>query len=230
MRPTVEQLVTFYASPLGRRVTAQLLRRLSVHLSRRADDRVLGLGYAVPFLHPLIGKVERLIAAMPERQGVCAWPEAAANSACLVDELRLPFADALFDQVVVAHALEFTDPARRMLREVWRVLAPAGRLIVLAPNRAGLWMHFERTPFGHGCPFGPNQLRALLAESLFSLDHHETMLVMPPHAPLVSLERPMRALLPNFGGVHLAVASKADGQAPVKGQARPVHRLAEAPV
>lgn len=215
MRPTVEELERFYASPLGRCVTAHILPRLSPRLSRRAGDRLLAVGYASPYLHPLIGRLERLIQAMPERQGVIAWPDAAANAACLVDDQRLPFADALFDQVLLVHVLEFSDPARKLLREVWRVLAPAGRLTVLVPNRAGLWTHFERTPFGNGRPFGRTQLMTLLGDALLTPEYWETLLVLPPHAPLMRLERPVRQLLPGLGGVHLITARKADGMTPV---------------
>ena len=30
-----------------------------------------------------------------------------------------------------------------MMRELWRVLADGGRMIVVAPNRRGLWARFD---------------------------------------------------------------------------------------
>ena len=39
---------------------------------------------------------------------------------------------------------------RDQLREIWRVLAAGGRVILVVPNRAGIWARTEATPFGHG--------------------------------------------------------------------------------
>ena len=81
----------------------------------------------------------RTIAAMPAAQGVEAWPaRARATCAVLGDEYALPFANALFDRVLVIHALEEADDPAGLLREVWRVMAPSGRVIVAAANRLGL--------------------------------------------------------------------------------------------
>ena len=69
-----------------------------------------------------------------------------------------------------------------MLREAWRVLAGGGRLLVVAPNRRGIWSRLERTPFGNGHPFSPPQLSRLLREAMFSPLTMDTALYMPPSA------------------------------------------------
>ena len=48
---------------------------------------------------------------------------------------------------------EIERVSRQMLREVWRVLAPSGRLMAVIPNRRGVWTRTDTTPFGHGRPF-----------------------------------------------------------------------------
>ena len=55
-----------------------------------------------------------------------------------------------------------------MLAEVWRVLTPGGRLLVVVPNRAGLWARMENTPFGYGRPFSRKQLSRLMRDMQFS--------------------------------------------------------------
>jgi hypothetical protein len=67
-----------------------------------------------------------------------------------------------------------------MLREFWRVLSPEGRLLIVVPNRAGLWARFERTPFGHGRPNSPPQLNRLLRDALFSPGRTLPTLYFPP--------------------------------------------------
>jgi len=44
-------------------------------------------------------------------------------------------------------ALEAAEAQRPFLRELWRVLTPAGRLLVVAHNRASLWAQLETSPF-----------------------------------------------------------------------------------
>ena len=67
-----------------------------------------------------------------------------------------------------------------MLREVWRILAGSGRLIVVVPNRRGLWARFEHTPFGHGLPYSSRQLSHTLRENMFTPTNISRALVMPP--------------------------------------------------
>ncbi|MEX6724184.1 class I SAM-dependent methyltransferase [Parapedomonas caeni] len=226
MRPTAEDLIAFYTSPLGLRVAREVRRAMTPLLRQRTTDRVLGLGFCPPFLAGLESRVERLAMAMPARQGACVWPRDGDNRSVLVDELALPFADALFDQVVLVHALEFVDPARRLLREVWRVLAPGGTLLVVAANRAGLWTHFEATPFGNGRPFGRAQLRQLLETGLFAPRDWTPALVMPPYRWLMPLERLAARATPGLGGIHVVLADKTDGPLPVRGSPLAIHRPA----
>ena len=104
---------------------------------------VMGLGYATPYLEAFRGPARRAVAAMPAAQGVEVWPAAGRSLSCLADEDALPFPNALFDRILVIHALEEADDPLELMREVWRVLAPAGRVIVAAANRRGVWCNAE---------------------------------------------------------------------------------------
>src|SRR3546814_19794682 len=114
----------------------------------------------------------------------------------------LPFADALFDQALVVHALEHAATAERVLRELWRVLAPGGSIVMVVPNRAGIWVHMETTPFGHGAPLGKNQLRRMLADALFEVDHRQPLLAAPTPRPFGWTARPLLQLTPRTRGLH----------------------------
>ncbi len=176
----VTDLRSFYASPLGE--TARKL--VGAILSRRWDAvaglSIVGLGYAPPYLDFFHGQPLRLLAMMPAEQGVVNWPESGASASALIDDSMLPLPDSSIDRVLLAHALETAEHPREMLSEIWRVLTPGGRLIVVAPNRAGLWARLDTTPFGHGRPFSRGQLLDLMRETLFSPIFWSEALYAPP--------------------------------------------------
>src|SRR5664279_2649525 len=86
----------------------------------------------------------------------------------LVDENELPLPDNAVDRVLLVHALEMTHDPAVLLREAWRVLAAGGRLLVVVPNRRGLWARMDTTPFGHGRPYSRSQINQLLRETWFT--------------------------------------------------------------
>src|SRR5215469_4131238 len=158
MRRDVIDLREFYALPLGQAAREMVARKVGEAWGALADLDLLAFGYATPFLTTLAGGARRTIAAMPAAQGVEAWPLGASNAATLVDESALPFPNALFDRILAVHALEESDGPLAVLAELGRVLAPQGRLIVVAASRHGLWANAESSPFGHGRPFSRRQL------------------------------------------------------------------------
>lgn len=95
------------------------------------------------------------------------------------DNRVFPYSDDSFDRVIVLHSLEFTKHITGFLREVWRVTAPEGRATFLIPNRVGLLVRSDTTPFGYGQPFTEKQFRNILAENQFSGDDFLEVLCMP---------------------------------------------------
>ncbi len=164
MRRDVLELRRFYATPLGRAAREMIGRKVQEGWGDVRALDVLGLGYATPFLDGL-DRARRVVAAMPAAQGVESWPQGSRNRACLVDETQLAFPNALFDRILVVHGLEESIDPLALLREVWRVLAPSGRVMIVAASRLGLWSDAENTPFGHGRPFTRAQLEDLVREA-----------------------------------------------------------------
>jgi hypothetical protein len=93
-------------------------------------------------------------------------------------------------------------------------MAPEGRLLIIAANRAGLWARADATPFGHGRPYSRHQLAGLLSNCLFEPMASARALYAPPlDWPLVSAladgaERAGELLTPAFGGLILMEAVK----------------------
>ncbi len=176
----VVDLRDFYTSALGRVARRMIIRRLRLIWPDVRSLSVLGLGYATPFLGAFRSQAGRLLAMMPAMQGVLHWPADAAGLTALVDETSLPLADRSVDRIVLAHALECAERTWPLMRELWRVLADDGRLIIIVPNRRGLWAHSERSPFGNGRPYSPGQLSKSLREAMFTPFQLTTALFVPP--------------------------------------------------
>jgi SAM-dependent methyltransferase len=176
----VVDLREFYASGLGQATRRIIVHRLRSRLKPQRGARVLGLGYATPYLDLAGEGAATTMAMMPARQGVVHWPPTGDTRSVLVDEACLPLPDGSVDLVLVVHGLELTDQLPDMLRELWRVLAPQGRAIFIVPNRRGVWARLDTTPFGHGRPFSRGQLTTLLRNAQFSPSGWTPLLFMPP--------------------------------------------------
>lgn len=210
----VIDLRQFYASPLGRLARWCVLSAITARWENLSGLSVAGLGYATPYLDHLAANAERTIALMPGRQGITAWPPGGLSAAGLVDPFELPLRDAVIDRLLVVHALEMSEDAQSLMEELWRVLAPGGHLIVVAPNRRGTWARRDSTPFGHGQPYSRQQLTTLMRQSLFTPLHWTEALHSPPVqsqwmqklAP--AFERIGSTLSLPFAGVHVIEATK----------------------
>lgn len=176
----VIDLRDFYASSLGQMARRIIRRRIRLIWPDVTGMRVLGLGFATPYLRPFRDEAERVLAVMPASQGVLAWPREEPNLVTLADETELPLPDRAVDRLLIVHALESAEQVRGMMREAWRVLSDGGRLLVVVPNRRGIWARLERTPFGSGRPYGPNQLSGLLRDCMFTPLQSHTALYVPP--------------------------------------------------
>ena len=176
----VVDLRDFYETRLGQVARHLLRRRIRQIWPDLRGETVLGLGYATPLLRQFIVEADRVFALMPAQQGVLHWPPEGPNATALVDETDLPIPDAAIDRVLLVHAVECSEYLRDMLKEVWRVMAGNGRLLVVAPNRRGIWARTDRTPFGSGHPFSPSQLSGSCATMASPQSALNRALYLPP--------------------------------------------------
>ncbi len=172
------------------------------------------MGYSLPYLDRFSADTERTFAFMPAGQGAVAWPSIEKTATALVFDEELPLPDSSIDRVLMVHALEYAENPTETLKEMWRVLAPNGRLVIVVPNRRGLWARFEHTPFGSGRPYSRTQLTTLLREANFTVSMVSDALHFPPATrrwmmrPCLALEGMGRRLWPVFSGVLVVEAQK----------------------
>jgi SAM-dependent methyltransferase len=210
----VSVLREFYASRLGAVTRRAIAQRLQALVPNGNGAAVLGLGYANPYLEAWRSEASRCAAFMPARRGVVRWPEDGPAAAALVDEFDLPLVESQVDLALVVHGLELSDDPAEMLAEVWRVLAPQGRFLLVVPNRRGMWARFDSTPFGYGQPFSRPQLSKLLEAAQFVPVRWSHALFMPPVdrgfvvGSAGAIESFGKRFSPGFAGVVIVEATK----------------------
>src|SRR6187551_2364791 len=214
MPQDVRDLTAFYHTPLGRMARRAIFNEIQVIWPNLRNYRLLGYGFAIPYLRAFSG-TERTIAAMPgplnSGNESFGWPDG-KNATLLCEEDALPFPDMFFDRILIVHGLESAESLRALLRQVWRVLAPEGRILLVAPNRASLWAQVQRSPFGHGRPFSRMELDGLLTEGQFESTRWSRALYAPPFESVTRTgtgwEKMGTRLFPGIGGVHVVEAAK----------------------
>ncbi|MEO0635487.1 MAG: class I SAM-dependent methyltransferase [Pseudomonadota bacterium] len=207
-------LRAFYRSPLGQTVTRSLSMGLTPIWKHMPDERLVGIGYARPLLDRFASDAERAFAFMPATQGAVAWPDAKHCATALVFDEDLPLPDSSVDRILAVHAFEHAESPQNYLSEMWRVLAPNGRLILVLPNRRGVWARFDHTPFGFGRPYTKGQISSTLSDAGYTVETWSEALFYPPSERFLRLRlsgtigRSARRFWPAFSGVIMVEAVK----------------------
>lgn len=210
----VVDLREFYASPLGQVSRRLIARRIRSRWGNVSGSTVLGLGFATPYLDLFREEARAVFGFMPAELGVIHWPAEGASASALVDEMDLPIPDSSVDYVLVVHGLELSEHLVDLLHEIWRILTPQGRTLLIVPNRRGMWARMDSTPFGQGRPFSQMQLTQMLRDAQFSPLGWSHSLFVPPlqHTFLVrsapAWERMGMWMSRGFSGVILVEAMK----------------------
>lgn len=214
MYHSVYDFKDFYNSPMGGVIKHVLRQKIRDYWGNVKGLRVVGIGYTQPYLDLFMDEAERCVSVSPSAQGSYPWPEYDRNLALLAEETELPIETNSVDRVILIHSLEFAELPKSNLQEIFRILKSNGRLLVLTPNRRGLWSRAEWAPFGHGTPYSGDQLRFLLRDNLFVYERSCTALYTPAfkwniiRRSFEYFESALPYILPTIGGVHMVEVSK----------------------
>ncbi len=211
MRRTVEDLNSFYTTPEGQMVRELVGLRLRDQWGDVRGLDVLSIGYGTPYLDHF-NEARRVIQAMPAAQGAEIWPSDLKVRAALVEEEALPFPSALFDRILMVHALEESQSPQNLLMEAARLLSPNGKLILVVAARGGLWAHVEKTPFGYGLPYSRGQLENAVRQAELEPMAWASALYVPPVRSLLRWARTIEKIVPHIwpltGGLILMEAGR----------------------
>lgn len=215
MRPlSAYDLKSFYNNFSGR-VIRKIIREKILHLWPETKNlSLMGYGYALPYLRPYVDSADQIYNIMPAQLGVHDWPPEGANRVCLSEESALPLETNSVDRIIMVHGLEFLDFPDDSFEELWRVLKSSGRIIIVVPNRMGLWARVDWNPFGQGKPYSAKQVENFLKDNLFVHERTNYALFSPPFQNNLFLraagvfEKIGGYLYPALGGVAVIEASK----------------------
>lgn len=214
MHTDVVELREFYASSLGQAAEHSVTMALSAVWEPSPGEHLLGLGYPIPWLERFGADAGCSLCLMPAGQGAMQWPSPKATATALCYDDEFPLRNSSVDRIIMAHFLEHAENANDCLAEAWRVLTPGGTLVIVVPNRRGVWARFENTPFGTGRPYSRGQLNRLLRDNRFTPESWSDALHFAPSKREFSLklrgtmETVGRRLWPVFAGAICVVASK----------------------
>lgn len=130
-----QQLSIWFDSIAGQRLVAEQKDHLHECARRFHGDALLWVGCHTPLVNTVRGCMvrQRLVIGA---SGNDVGSELACFSA---DVHALPLPNGCLDAVVLHHALETAEDPRTAIREIARVLAPGGRLLVCGFNPLSLW-------------------------------------------------------------------------------------------
>jgi ubiquinone/menaquinone biosynthesis C-methylase UbiE len=80
---------------------------------------------------------------------------------------QIPYPDKSMDGVLLSHVLEHLDQPHRVLAEIYRVLKPAGRLVIITPLAAGF-----KKDATHKIFYRPANLNPLLQAAGFTIQRN----------------------------------------------------------
>lgn len=217
MYQTVYDIQDFYKTPRGEYVHDLLGRKIRSIWPDVSALQVAGLGYATPYLDMFVPEAKSVLAFMPAGLGVHHWPgqdSESRNRTALVEQTELPLETNSIDRLLIIHGIEFSEVLRSNLQELWRVLKSNGRLILVVPNRMGLWVGSDKTPFGQGVPYTAGQISYFLKDNFFVHEKTHHVLYLPPRGFKVmyklssAFETLGHYLAPAFAGIYVVEASK----------------------
>lgn len=225
MIPSAYDLKEFYACRTGRIIRRIIRERIMALWPDTKGLRVLGCGYALPYLRPYLDTSERVAAQLPRTLDAHHWPDEDRNLVMLSSSSELPIETNSIDRLIVVHGLEFSDNPADTFAEYWRVLKSTGRMIVIVPNRIGLWSRIDWTPFGYGTPFSQAQIGQFLRDQGFVIEARRGALFVPPllRGILLGVSEPFEKIgayvCSGLGGLHVIEVSKQVYALTGKGQA-----------
>ena len=203
----------FYNSSIGNLLAHHIELKLKKYCYLRDNQNIGCFGYSLPYLNFLENHNLVLSYCYSKRMGISKEDIFKLNKV-LIDEDRIPFQDSYFDHAFLIHYLENTYNLQLSLREIWRTLAPEGKLYLIIPNKKSSWYLSSTSPFSSGSGFSKKQINNLLNDSFFEIQSIERLVYFPNKNFLIVrkykdlIDKIGSLFLKYFNGVYLCIVKK----------------------
>lgn len=215
MTSTVKELSDFYKTPLGEVVQVYCNDVIKKFIPESTKNQfILGLGYVTPYLTKSLLEKNTVLSFTFDKMGGITWPNTACSQTAIVNGHNLPIANRAVDRLIVVHGLECCQSSEKLIKEMNRIIAPDGEILIIFPNKAGIWSHTSNTPFACGEHYTMSQLNTALSKNGFAITSEERFLYFPPTQSLYtqSFFAPVEMMgayfLPYFSGLNAIAAKK----------------------
>lgn len=136
---------TYIVDTFMRGYSSRLVEAAAVETGNRVLDVACGTGVATRLAAKEVGP-EGSVVGFDLNAGMLARARASAENVSTIDwregsVTEMPFEDANFDRILCQHGLQFFPDKPAALAEMYRVLAPGGRLLV------SVWRSIEHCPW-----------------------------------------------------------------------------------
>ncbi len=153
-------LKVWFETPLGQAFCAreqQVIESLAVHAFGHYS---VHLGPGKQFLSKMLGNFQCSLSLQPD---MCLYDLDTCWRRVIFHPDQLPLANGSTDLVVIHHGLDISHNPHQLLREVARIIAPGGRVIIAGFNPLSSWGLWRLLRFKMGVPWGSRflQLRRL---------------------------------------------------------------------
>jgi len=183
MYNNVCKLQEFYSTTRGKLVSRVIRKRMLKMWSNARGDRIVGFGYPFPYVSSFVSQnAESIISLLPiDFVSAGDINNINQNIDTVVCTNNLwPIESNSVNRVVIVHVPDSDINLADILNEAWRVLVAEGRLLLVVPNRSGIWSRVDNNPFGHGTPYSMSQIKDLLKIHKFNPERENRALFFPP--------------------------------------------------
>ncbi|AIL64616.1 SAM-dependent methyltransferase [Rickettsiales bacterium Ac37b] len=213
------RLKDFYSGDTGQKNYNCISNAISTFWHNIKNEKILGIGYTAIYLKNFLNN--DIISASP------FYPDTYSNTLkeyiidpnanfidCAIEEDVLPLANNSINRIILVHYLEYSTNIHLLMKEVWRILSPGGKLLIIVPNKFSILSYVEKDFFKTCKSFSIGQLYNLLYDHMFVPTHTSSALfgvpnfystLLPFHSIIENTGQ--KSLLP-FGGLLLMESTK----------------------
>ena len=180
----------FYQSSNGLKINSALIAKINNADFGFTNKRVLEIGFPLFAEGLKTKKPERFISCvLPQFANQLSFSQNKLENVIVADDYLLPFTNCFFDVVILNHSLEHSNNLNLFFKEVWRILADGGTLIIIIPSFFNMLRFSKQTPYYQTKCYFAYTLKYFLQKNKFTLEQNLSVLKFPNNFLFLKAEK-----------------------------------------